>query len=234
MKVPHVDGKNQWPYLMGQDASSPREHRGFLLSDTTYVSGNHKLICGNGGSIGPNFGDSSMLSWLEEGLMPPPNLMKYDTVNTTGVGAEAVQNFFHWGRDCTPNVTAGKTCCLFDLSTDVSESIDLMHQCSGGGDVCPTNDPHLCPTSNPYCTEPNLKIKSLYLELYAEYQVAKKGIWNPGRGEVQDGTCDALRNAGGFAAAYWDPEKMELSVSYPNGTEGNVNRPYWPGTMYEY
>merc|ERR1719228_1220568 len=37
MQVPHVDGKDLWPYLMGRVASSPREDHGFLLSDTTYV-----------------------------------------------------------------------------------------------------------------------------------------------------------------------------------------------------
>jgi len=226
MMVPHVDGKNQWPYLMGQVASSPREHHGMLLSNTTYVRGKYKLLCGNGAGITPNLGDSLMLSWFAEGIMPPAYLMKFDTVNTTGVGAEAVQNYIHWGRDCRPNVKEGKTCCMFDLSIDVSESIDLMQDCGGGGDVCQTGTPH--------CSAPTSQILSIYEELYAEYRVAHKGIWNPGRGEVQDGTCDALRNAGGFAAAYWDPEKMELSVSYPNGTELNMNRPYWPGTMYEY
>jgi len=234
MQVPHVDGKDQWPYLMGQVASSPREHHGFLLSNTSYVKGNYKLLCGNGGGITPILGDFSMLSWFEEGLMPPNYLMMYDTVNTTGVGAEGVQNLVHWGRDCRPNITAGKYCCMFDLSTDVSESNDLMDDCGGGGDVCPSDNPNLCSTSTPHCTRPTPEILSLYAELYAEYLVEKKGVWNPGRGEVQDGTCDALKNAGGFIAAHWDPEKMELSVSYPNGTAGNVNRPYWPGTMYEY
>jgi len=223
--VPPVDGKDQWPYLMGEVATSPREHHGLLLSNSTYVRGNHKLLCGNGAGISPNFGGSSMLSWIEEGLMPPSYLMKYDTVNTTGVGAEAIQNMVYRGRDCTPDVTTGKPCCMFDLSTDISESNDLMQDCGGGsGDVCPTD----------YCTEPTPKIKALYLELYAEYEHAKHHIWDPPRGEVQDGTCDALRNAGGFTAAYWDPDNMELSVSYPNGTEANVNRPFWPGTKYEY
>merc|ERR1719427_350324 len=227
MQVPHVDGKDLWPYLMGRVASSPREDHGFLLSDTTYVKGNYKLICGNGASIAPNFSGSDMLSWFEEALMPPAYLMKFDVVNTTGVGAEGVQNYFHWGRDCTPNKTTGKACCMFNLSTDVSESNDLMHDCGvGGSDVCPT--------STPYCTGPTPQIRHLYAVLHAEYEAAIQEYWNPYQGEVQDGTCDALKNAGGFAAAFWNAENMELDVSYPNGTAANVNRPYWPGTKYEY
>merc|ERR1719454_276548 len=46
--VPLVDGKDQWPYLMGRVPSSPREEHGFLLSDTSYVKGDFKLLCGNG------------------------------------------------------------------------------------------------------------------------------------------------------------------------------------------
>lgn len=228
MQVPRVDGKDQWPYLMGRVASSPREDHGFLLSNTSYVKGNHKLLCGNGASIAPNFPGTLMLLVIEEYLMPPAYLMKYDVVNTTGVGAEAVQNLLHRGRDCTPNEETGKSCCMFNLSTDVSESNDLMHDYGGGGGS------DVCPTSTPYCTGPTPQIRSLYAELYAEYLVAKEGIWDPPRGEVQNGTCDALRNAGGFAAAFWNAEKKELNVSYPNGTAANVDRPYWPGTKYEY
>jgi len=227
MQVLPVDGKNQWPYLMGRVTSSPREDYGFLLSDTSYVKGNFKLLCGNGASIAPDFSGSFMLSVFEEALVPPSYLMKYDVVNTSGVGAEAVQNYLHVGRDCTPNITTGKPCCMFDLSTDVSESNDLMHVSDGGcSDVCPT--------STPYYTEPTPQIGILYAKLYAEYLAAKEGIWNPSRGEVQNGTCEALWNAGGFATAFWNAEEKELDVSYPNGTAANVDLPYWPGTKYEY
>jgi arylsulfatase I/J len=131
LSIPPIDSLDLWPYLMGEEASSPRT--GWLQSDKTAIKGDYKIIFGNGGSIEKVFEPGSPLAKV----MPASGLMKFDTVNDTGYGMGAIRTTFQSGRNCSHG-------CLFNIQTDPTELYDISgsgySQDTRGGCIGTTKD----------------------------------------------------------------------------------------------